>query len=265
MRFRHILLEDASTFFAAFDAWAKGVRKTELVPGHWEYRMAHQWLVSLKIEGPDHIDITYIMSTVQGSGAGTKVLTALCRAADQAKVKLSLIADETNEPISWADDHESFEIPESRLQGWYARHGFEYTGMSNDYGPEMERLPTSLKESTDRPDKKQMLGDLVALNMNVTIFGSMARFEPKAADIDCFVDLTAEGNEWWRKAKLLLRLAQKYYGYIDAFVLANGTLMCLNQYGNDWQVAKNVRSLKAAIATEGKPAKLVYELWDFDW
>ena len=146
MRFRDILTENVNTFFAAFDAWAKGANKKELTPGHWEYRMSHRWLVSLKVESPDHVDITYIMSTVQGSGAGTQVLQALCAAADQAKVKLSLIADETGEPIQWMDE-ESFEIPDSRLQAWYGRHGFEYTGMSNDYGPEMERLPGGVTEA----------------------------------------------------------------------------------------------------------------------
>lgn len=147
MRFSDLLFEDANGFFTAFDAWAQGARKTELTPGHWEYRMSHQWLVSLKIETPDHVDITYIKSTVQGSGTGTKVLQALCAAADKAQVKLSLIADESNEQVDWDDDGESFEIPDSRLQAWYARHGFEYTGLSNDYGPEMERLPGGVTEA----------------------------------------------------------------------------------------------------------------------
>jgi GNAT superfamily N-acetyltransferase len=74
-------------------------------------------------------------------GIGERVLTMLCQLADQFGITLDLISDESNDGIGDPPEDGEADERDHWLQGWYGRHGFEYTGDVSDWGPWMERMP----------------------------------------------------------------------------------------------------------------------------
>lgn len=101
-------------------------------------------MVSLVTKGPTDIEIRFIQIDEESrrNGRGGAIMKEICRLADKHRIKLSLIADESNDAIPDDSDGESdYDEEEHWLQNWYGGLGFEYTGETADYGPWMERDP----------------------------------------------------------------------------------------------------------------------------
>jgi GNAT superfamily N-acetyltransferase len=78
-------------------------------------------------------------------GTGQKVMQALCALADKHHVRLTLMADESNDLVDADEDDEyNSDYPEEEhwLQNWYMKLGFDYNGHTGDYGPWMDREPS---------------------------------------------------------------------------------------------------------------------------
>lgn len=107
----------AETFNARFNAWWDEADLAETANADYERRDATT------------VTIEIIEAFARGQGIGRRILTALCRIADETGVTLTLTP-------SWQDEDTR---PPFSLSDWYARYGFAF----DDAAGEMVRPPTS--------------------------------------------------------------------------------------------------------------------------
>ena len=132
---------EQSGFFKELDDYLGGDHDS---PDSHEYNWsAADFRVSIAHQGPNTVELKYIQidDEERRSGRGTEIMRELCRLADQYHVRLTLVADESNDAIGDEDGESDYDEREHWLQNWYAKLGFNYTGDTSDYGPWMERLP----------------------------------------------------------------------------------------------------------------------------
>lgn len=132
----------AEPFFQEIDDYLGGDHDSP--DGHEFNWSSGDYRVSLVTKGPSVVEIRFIQidESERRNGRGTEIMKEICRLADKHRIKLTLIADESNDSIEDDSDGESdYDETEHWLQNWYSGLGFDYTGETSDYGPWMERLP----------------------------------------------------------------------------------------------------------------------------
>lgn len=131
-------LQDMRAFTEARGGWKDSV-------GNETTFSTERWYTTLKDLG-DAIEIASIDVNMghRQQGLGREVMAELCRLADKHHVRLTLVADETNDTVedNSVDDEDYDGYDEEHwLQTWYSSLGFDYTGNVSDYGPWMDREP----------------------------------------------------------------------------------------------------------------------------
>ena len=88
--------------------------------------------------------------------------------------------------------------------------------------------------------------------MPLTIFGSVVTKDlSQAKDFDVFLDLDTN-PDYKKYLNSLLQLAQKYYGWLDPFVLKDGVLYTRKDDATGWVKAKNSAEILQKIRSTGK-------------
>lgn len=87
------------------------------------------------------------------------------------------------------------------------------------------------------------------------VFGSIGRGDPNPKDVDIMVDFR-DSKEMHPKRipgiNAFLRLAQKYYGWVDPFVKVGRTLYTRNETATDWTYARNAADIWKNSQHEGQ-------------
>lgn len=108
-----------------------------------------------------------------------------------------------------------------------------------------------MAEADERMDRFASIAkEILRVSPDAVAFGSAARGE-QLNDLDVFASVSPGSDEAWK----LLEIARRHYGWLDVFVRApeGGRLFVRNDWASGWMVARNARSIGAAIKREGIP------------
>ncbi len=99
----------------------------------------------------------------------------------------------------------------------------------------------------------------------IYIFGSVARGNPDAGDVDIILDcsdLSYETTMRLQGVNDLLSLSRQFYGLIDVFIQTERWMFVRNEHATGWDNAKNIRAIRRGIKADAKPLDEVVSIWD---
>lgn len=116
---------------------------------------------------------------------------------------------------------------------------------------------------TSREDIQSLVTEeLLALPFadQIMVFGSFAGANPAPADIDVFIDLRNTPDTSPSNFDALLRLARRYYGWLDPFLRTQNGLLSRNPQSTSWTKAKQAIALSLAMDKDGQPLSSCWRL-----